>query len=104
MYIIITTTSDSKKILNSITKEIFNKKLSPCIQFSKNISSQYIWKDKIENDDEYKIDIKTDSIFENDIVSIIKEMHNYDVPEIFSYNIKLLSAEYEVWFKNNIKS
>ena len=104
MYIMITTTSDSKKILDTISKEIFNKKLSPCIQFSQNIFSQYIWKDEIEKDDEFKIDIKTHSIFEKDIVSIIEKMHNYDVPEIISFNIKLLNAEYEKWFKNNIKS
>ena len=103
MYIIITTTSDSKETLNAISKEIFNKNLSPCIQLSENIYSQYSWKNKIEYDKEYKIDIKTHSNFEKDIVSVIEEIHNYDVPEIISYNINLLNTEYEKWFKNNIK-
>lgn len=98
MYIMITTTSDSREILQSISKKILKEKLSPCIQSSSNIESLYIWNKKFENSTEYKIEIKTHNKFQEKIVSIIKEKHNYSVPEIVSCNIELIDKDYRKWF------
>ena len=100
MYIIISTTSDCKKTLKKITLEILDAKLSPCIQKYKKIKSLYTWKDEIKYHDEYKIDIKAQKLNKNKITKIIKSLHNYENPEIISYEFNILSVDYEKWFKS----
>lgn len=102
MYIIISTCSDKKNTLDKISKEVIEKKYSPCIQKYKKSKSIYIWQNKIQNANEYKIDIKTHSSHKSDIVKIIKDKHNYETPEIICYEINILNKDYEKWFKENI--
>ena len=62
------------------------------------ISSDYIWKNKIEEANEIKIDIKTHVSLKEKIVDIIKEHHNYECPEIILQKIELVNGEYSEWF------
>ena len=98
MYIIISTSSDCKKILESISVSLLDKKLTPCIQICKKIKSYYIWDDKIQKKSEYKIEIKTQLSLKKEIVNVIKEMHNYKVPEIISFEFDILTSDYTKWF------
>jgi len=103
MYLTICTTTDNIDIANKISEFILNEKYSPCIQIIPNVSSKYIWKDKIKSAIEYRIDIKTNSLQKDKIINIIKDIHNYDAPEIISSEIKILDNNYENWFKSNIR-
>ena len=103
MYLIICTTTDNINIANKIAKTILNDKYSPCVQIIPNISSYYIWKNKLNNTIEYKIDIKTCSLYIKKIIEIIKNNHNYEIPEIISSEIKILDDDYKQWFESNIR-
>ena len=100
--LIIQTTSNSKKKLKSIAKELLDQKLTACTHINK-ISSSYVWKKKIVTEKEYKLEIKTIKKHEKKIVSIIKELHNYEVFELSSYNVSHLNMDYKKWFKGQIK-
>ncbi len=52
---------------------------------------------------QYKIDIKTSSIYIEEIIEIIKNNHNYEIPEIVSLEIKILDNNYKKWFESNIR-
>ena len=56
------------------------------------------------NDDEYILSIKTIESFKDEVVKIIKDINNYDVPEIISTQVEILSNDYKKWFMDNIKS
>ena len=59
MYKVIKTTSDSKDVMNKISKEILNLRLSPCISINENCNTSYIWKNKINKTTEHILSIKT---------------------------------------------
>ena len=103
MYLIICTTTDNIDVANMISKCILSKKYSPCVQIISNISSHYIWENKINKSIEYKIDIKTISVYKNKVIDIIKNNHNYDIPEIVLSEIEILSKEYKDWFESIIR-
>ena len=84
MYILIKTSTDSIDIANSISNKILNQKLSPCTQIYQT-ESLYVWNKKATKSYEYIVEIKTISKHINKVSNIIKEMHNYDVPEIISF-------------------
>ena len=104
MFLIISTSTNKKSIANIIIKKLLKKKLTPCANISSKSTSTYIWNDKITNDDEYILSIKTIDSFKEKVVGIIKDKHNYELPEIISTQVEILSDDYKKWFMDNIKS
>jgi len=100
-YIIITTTTYSKDEANLITKNILNKKLAACIQCSEIISS-YIWEGKIEDNLEYKLDIKTNKSKAKELIEYIKSIHSYKIPEIVVTPIIDGNSEYFKWIDDSL--
>ena len=100
--ICISTTSNSKKILKNISKELLNQKLTVCVHINK-IASSYIWEGDIVHEKEYKLEVKTIEKYEKSILSIIKEHHNYEVFELSKKKIINLNNKYLKWFKEQIK-
>ena len=102
--ILIQTTSDSKKTLSKIGRLLLTKKLSACIHITDSgIESSYIWDDSITTEHEYQLTIKTDEKNRLDIVNLIKERHNYDVPEIIEIKADILNNDYHKWFNKSLK-
>lgn len=98
-YIVITTTSDSKKVLKNLSDELINSKLVSCAQISK-VKSAFRWNGKIKKTKEFKLEVKTRKRLLKKIKSIIEFHHNYDLPEI-SYVYLYADREFTDWIKNN---
>ncbi len=99
----ITTTSDSKEILEKIANLLIEKKLSPCSQISSDIESIYLWEDKIEKNKEFLLTIKTNKSNIDEINNLILDYHNYDVPEVIVNKSQIINNDYKDWFNQNIK-
>ena len=102
MYIIIETTTDDQIVAKRIANELLKTNLSSCIQTIDNISSTYTWKDKKINSKEFLIRIKTDSKLSEKVFKLIKKLHNYDIPELISYNFEINSNKYKQWFNKSL--
>ena len=98
---ILITTTDNKKVADKISNELVEKNLSPCVQIINNVSSTYKWQDKTINELEFLLFIKTTIDNENICKKIIEEIHNYDVPELISFDSKIINDKYKDWFLNN---
>lgn len=101
-YIIIKSTFANKKEAEKIAKKIIEEKLAACIQISK-IESYYRWNNKIENSNEYKIEIKTLRKNYKKIEELIIKNHKYEIPEIISHKINKGSKKYLNWIKKELK-
>lgn len=62
-----------------------------------NIESFYHWKDKINHDNEKLLIIKTINSFYEKIEAVIKDSHDYEIPEIISIPITQGSEQYFNW-------
>ena len=103
MYAIIETTTNDISTAKLISNKLLDLNLSPCVQIVKNINSIYTWNSKIVKEVENLVKIKSTLKNLNEIKSIILEFHNYENPEIISYNFNIISDEYKLWFKDNCK-
>ena len=97
MFCTIVTTTNDKTVAKDLSKYILDKKLSPCVQMY-NITSSFIWNDKITNEPEYKIEIKTIKNNENKVIRAIEKFHNYDIPEIIKIPLDIKNETYKTWF------
>ena len=67
-----------------------------------NVESIYNWQDKLNQDSEFLLIIKTDAKFKNDIQKMFEIIHSYDLPELIMINIHDSSAHYLWCMQENI--
>lgn len=99
--IIVTTLSDDKDIILKISDELLNNHLVASSHIIE-IESSYWWKNKINKSIEYKLEVRTISSLYEKIENLIKELHNYELPEVSYYEMKG-SMEIINWIKENVK-
>lgn len=101
MILVLTTTND-KDIAKKIGNELLNAKLVACYSILPEMESSYWWKGEIRSEKEYQLLLKTtDDNFEK-IERTIKKLHNYDLPEVISINIKHVGKDYLKWIEAEI--
>lgn len=97
---IVKTTCKTKKEAKNISKVLLDNKLAACIQIEK-IDSLYIWEDKLCEDKEYLLNIKT----KKELFQIVKEKiiknHSYKVPQIIEIEISGISEDYLKYIEEN---
>lgn len=95
MYCLIITTckaEDEEKIIDAL----ISSRLAACINSFK-VNSTYIWKGKIERDEEKLLLIKTRREKYKEVEMKIREVHSYEVPEIICIEIKEGYEKYMKW-------
>ena len=93
--IIIATTAD-KESAKKIARLLVEKHLAACGQMFP-IESLYFWKDKICEESETMLFIKSRTELFDEIKAVIKENHAYEVPEIVQIPITDGLPEYLKW-------
>ena len=101
-FITIVTTTNSQENAELIGNDAINLKLAACVQLISSVSSIYRWKNKICNEEEIILMIKTTVKNKDELVRIIHQNHAYEIPEIICYNMDILNDDYRSWFKEGI--
>ena len=90
---------EGKKIGRLLVEE----KLAACANIVKDIFSIYEWKDKIMEDEEHLMLIKTTEENSDKIIQKINEIHSYDTPECIGFKIDKGSKKYLKWIEDVVK-
>lgn len=101
-YYIVTTLCDKQEIADKISKTLMAKKLVAGSQIYK-VRSDYWWGGKIETKEEFKLEFKTRSDKVNEIVEVIKSIHDYQVPAISKTEICCLTEEMKKWINESVE-
>lgn len=98
--ILLITTVPDIHLGKSIANKIVQEHLAACVNIIGPIVSIYSWKDKICDEQEYILFIKTDNKKQEMLFNRIKELHSYEVPELITIKINDIGEEYWEWLKN----
>lgn len=101
-FIIIETTCPNFVSAKKLATEILNQNLAACIHFVE-IKSSYAWKEKIISDKEILLRIKSKKSFFTKIEKTIKNIHDYEIPQIIAINIENASKPYLDWLEAALK-
>lgn len=101
--IIIKTTTDSHKTMKLIANTLLNKKLAACVNMIPRMRSKYIVDGRITESREVILLIKTTKKLENKVYKTIKDLHNYEIPEISSIQTSKVDKDYENWLKDFVE-
>jgi periplasmic divalent cation tolerance protein len=95
--VIVTTTTDSEDAARDLAAQAVAAKLGACAQIVGPITSVYRWEGEVRTDPEWRVEIKTAADRVPPLVSLLKSVHSYDVPEIIATPIEGGSADYLAW-------
>ena len=98
---IITTTTNTLSNAKSISKALIDNKLTPCVQILPNILSIYRWNNKIINNNEFLMLIKSSENNLEPCKLIIEKYHNYDIPELIILDGDIIEDDYKTWFNEH---
>ena len=101
-YCMVISTCGNKESAKQIAKSLIDAKLAACVQMLP-VASMYVWQDKVCEDDETALLIKTKTALFDKIVSVIKENHSYEVPEIIQLPVTDGLPEYLSWIDKMVE-
>ena len=97
-YVEIETTFDDLKNMETVMKNLLEKRLVACCQVSE-VSSAYHWNGKIESAKEYLLRAKTKKALYNKVQDEILRLHAYKTSQIICIDIDNGSKEYLDWIE-----
>jgi periplasmic divalent cation tolerance protein len=95
--IIVLVTASSEEEAHKIAKLLVKEKKAACVNIVPGVQSLFRWKGKIDSARESLLLVKTRASVFSEIISLIKETHSYEVPEIIALPIIGGSEEYLKW-------
>jgi periplasmic divalent cation tolerance protein len=104
-FIIVETTypnsAKGKKLAKNLAQILLEKKLAACVQIS-TIESCYFWQEKIVNEREILLSIKSKNSLYGEIEKTILKHHFYEIPQITAIQINQGSEGYLKWVDSNV--
>jgi len=98
-YIVVFITTSSYEEARKIADALVVQKKAACVNIVPKVNSLFRWKGKIEDVEESLMVVKTRAELFPDVVSTVKSIHSYDVPEIIALPIVEGDPDYLTWLK-----
>ena len=100
--IVILSTVSSHQEGDKIATKLVNEHIAACVNIIPKIFSIYRWQGQVHKDEELLLIIKTNQQKEAQVYDIIKDMHNYDTPELITFDMKNIDDKYANWLNSTI--
>ena len=100
--IAVLTTTESLEQARAISEALVQRKLAACVQVS-SIESFYTWEGATQQDQEYRLLIKTTRERYDDVQSAILELHSYDLPAIVAFGLSHAYTPYADWVSESVE-
>ena len=96
-YLLVLTNVSDLEVGQIIAEKIIQERLAACVTISPPGHSLYWWQNKITEDQEHTLFIKTKKEVYPKLEEKIRQIHPYEIPEIIAFPILLGSKDYLDW-------
>jgi len=101
---IVLTTVGLKEAAEKLAQQLVERRLAACVNILGPIRSVYRWKNKVQNEQEYLLLIKTTRGHAAQLPSVFKALHPYELPECVRIPVEGGSEEYLAWLAAEVSS
>lgn len=102
-YIVLFTTVSNSEEAHKIAKVLLSQRKAACVNIVPVISSLFWWQDKLDSAQESLLIVKTKASLLNQIVTLVRQIHSYEVPEIIALPIIGGNQDYLEWIDKEVK-
>ncbi|MFZ5801426.1 MAG: divalent-cation tolerance protein CutA [Candidatus Omnitrophota bacterium] len=101
--IVVLITASSYEEAEKIASRLVSQKLAACVNIVDNVESLFWWKGKVDRAEEVLLIIKSKQAVFKRIVSEVKKLHRYEVPEIIALPIIVGDEKYMRWLNESVR-
>lgn len=101
--LIVLTTVDTEDLAEQIASDLIERRLAACVNIISPVRSIYRWKEKIHDDREMVLMIKTLAHNFLEVRDRIREIHTYELPEILAYPVVAADEKVLEWINASVK-
>ena len=92
----------SSSALSTSGGALLTQRKAACVNIVPGVSSLFWWQDKLDSAQESLLIIKTKASLLNEIITLVREVHSYDVPEIIALPIVGGNQDYLEWIGKEV--
>jgi len=96
VFIMTATAEEAQRIANILVRG----RKAACVNIVPQVHSRFWWQGKIDSADEALMVVKTKAALLDELISLVKENHSYEVPEIVALPIVGGNRDYLKWIDN----
>jgi len=101
---IVFTTVGHKEAAEKLAQQLVERRLAACVNIIGPIRSIYRWRDKVQNEPEFLLMIKTTAESAAQLRSAFQALHPYELPECVELVVGGGSEEYLNWVAAEVSS
>ena len=101
--IIVLITAADEKEARKIACRLIRGRLAACVNIIPNVNSFFWWQGKIDNAKEVLLIAKTKLSAFKKIITLVKRLHSYQVPEIIALPIIAGEKKYLEWLNDSVR-
>ncbi|KPK98189.1 MAG: hypothetical protein AMJ95_05635 [Omnitrophica WOR_2 bacterium SM23_72] len=102
MYIVILITASNKREAKRIASALIQKKLAACVNIVEDVASLFWWQDKADKAKEVLLVVKSKKEKLARVITCVKSLHSYQVPEIIALPIIDGNSAYLKWIDSSL--
>jgi periplasmic divalent cation tolerance protein len=95
--IVVLITAGSEEEAHKIAKLLVSQNKAACVNILPGVNSLFHWKGRLDSARESLLLVKTKASLFSEIISLVKTIHSYEVPEIIALPIIAGSEDYLKW-------
>ena len=101
-YIVILITTSRSEEAQKIATELLNRRKAACVNIVPGVSSLFWWQDTLDSASENLLIVKSKASLLDEIVTLVTQIHSYDVPEIIALPIAGGNPAYIEWIGTEV--
>ena len=100
---IVLTTVGSDEQARSMARALVERRLAACVNIVPLGCSVYRWRERIEEDEERLLLIKSEARLFSVLCEAIRELHTYETPEVLALDVRDGAPDYLRWLDESLR-
>ena len=102
-HIVVLVTATSMGEAEAIGRALVEGRMAACVNISAAVRSLFRWQEKIEEQEEVLLIVKSRRDLLPSIIEAVKRLHSYTVPEVIALPILDGSPDYLAWIDESVR-
>jgi len=101
-YIVVLITTGTPEEAQRIAAVLLEQRKAACVNIVPRVSSRFWWRGELDSAEESLLIVKTKATLLDEVVSLVKEAHSYDVAEVIALPIVGGNKDYLDWMGGEV--